>query len=124
MLVFESKTTGTLTPHIYSALLSLFFFFFTQRSQSRALNVSFFLSLVGTATTWFLPRVLKSYSESSSRPSTRWCSPQRASSGQTDIWRTSTPISGRATGFWVQEVGHPGWITWLLLLTTMIGGQK
>lgn len=56
---------------------------------------------------WFLPRVLKSCWRSSSRPDTRWCSPQRAWSGPTDTWRTNTPMSGRATGSWAQGVCTP-----------------
>lgn len=78
-----------------------------------------------TATTWFLPRVLKSCWRSSSRPDTRWCSPPRASSGLTDTWRTNTPMSGKATGSWalgvrppvlsVTQLGQPIWLhffTW------------
>lgn len=63
-----------------------------------------FHSLHDLAMMWFSPRVPKSCSRSSSRPSTGLCSPLRPSSGQTDIWRTNIPMSGRATGSWAQGV--------------------
>lgn len=54
--------------------------------------------------TWFSPRAPKSCWRSSSRPDTRWSSPQRPWSGLTVTWRTNTPTSGRATGSWAQGV--------------------
>lgn len=60
-----------------------------------------------TVTMWFSPRALKSCWRSSSRPDTRWSSRPRALFGLTDIWRTNTPMSGRATGSSAQGVGLP-----------------
>lgn len=56
---------------------------------------------------WFSPRALKSCWRSSSRPDTRWSSRPRTLFGLTDIWRTNTPMWGRATGSSAQGVGLP-----------------
>lgn len=62
------------------------------------------VSIFPAAMTWFSPRAPKSCWRSSSRPDTRWSSPQRPWSGLTVTWRTNTPTSGRATGSWAQGV--------------------